>query len=344
MKILFSGYHNPRFMALTEYTERALRALGHELSVFDHRQFVLPVRLHLLSDWTRRLDMKWLQRRFIRQAEEFRPDLVIVNQGANLLPKTLDDVRHRQGVPIANWFQDYPYQYETSIDLAPHYGHFFWGDTYPLEKHRKLGYEHEHWLPFACDPEIHCPVELTGQEQKELACDVCFVGSMYPGRARLLEHLVDFDLAIWGPGWEQLPKDSPLRKHLRGGAVPPETWVKIFSASSIVLNIDGYGETLDESGHMANTRVYEAPACGAFELTDEKQDITTFFTSGHELVCYDFDRPEELRRLVRHYLDHPQERQEIAARGREAMLAAHTYQHRMQSLISTVMGGTEGTT
>ena len=340
MRILFSGYHNPRFMALTEYTERALRALGHELSVFDHRRFLLPGRVRQRLGWAHRLDLARLNRRFVRQAERFQPELVIVNQGANLLPETIDAVRDRTGARMANWFQDYPMQFEDSVRLAPHYDDFFWGDTYPLEKHRALGFEHEHWLAFACDPGIHRPVELADEEREQYRCQICFVGSMYPGRAKLLERLTDFDLGIWGPGWDRLRSDSPLRSCLRGGATPPEVWVKVFSAADVVLNIDGYGQTLDESGHMANTRVYEAPACGAFQLVDEKPDITTLFESGRELVCYDFDKPDELRELAGHYLARPDERRRIAEQGRQAVLAEHTYGHRMQTLISTAMGGT----
>lgn len=343
MRILFSGYHNPTFLALTEYSERALQALGHELSIFDHRAFVLPGRVHEWSKWAQRADLAWLQRRFVRQARLFGPELILVNQGANLHEKTIDEVRDKTGACLVNWFQDYPMQYDDSVRLAPHYDHFFWGDTYPLEKHRQLGYEHEHWLPFACDPDTHRPVDLTEAEREAYGCQVCFVGSMYPGRAALLERLVDFDLAVWGPGWERLPADSLLRACVRGGAVPPEIWVKIFCASDIVLNIDGYGETLDEAGSMANTRVFEAPACGAFELVDEKHDITTLFESGRELVCYDFNKPDQLREMVAYYLARPDERQRIAEQGRAAMLAAHTYQHRMQALISTAMGGTRPT-
>ncbi len=340
MRILFSGYHNPTFMALTEYTERALQALGHELSIFDHRRFLLPGRAHRWSRLAKRMDMALLQRRFVRQAEQFQPELVLVNQGANLYPETIDEVRRRTGAVMVNWFQDYPIQYEDSVRLAPHYDYFFWGDTYPLEKHRALGYKNVFWLPFACDPEIHRPVELTPEERSRYACEICFVGSMYPGRARLLERLVEFDLAIWGPGWDKLPEDSPLRRRLRGGPTPPEVWVKIFSAADIVLNIDGYGETLDEAGYMANTRVFEAPACGAFELVDEKRDILTLFQSGRELVCYDFNSPDQLRELAKYYLDHPEERRRIADTGRQTMTASHTYQHRMRELIAIALGQT----
>lgn len=341
MRILFSGYHNPLFVALTEYTERALRALGHELSIFDHRQFVLPGRVHDWSPLAYRLDLAWLNRRFIQQALRFKPDVVMVNQGANLHSRTIDTVRRKLGVPVVNWFQDYPMQYDISVQIAPHYDLFFWGDTYPLEKHRKLGYTHEQWLPFACDPEIHHPVELTAAERSQYGCEICFVGSLYPGRAKLLEQLTDFNLAIWGPGWERLPPQSALSDCWRGGSVPPETWVKIFNASDIVLNIDGYGETLDEAGHMANTRVFEAPACGAFQLVDEKHDITTLFTSGRELVCYDFTKPEQLRELVTYYLRHPDEREAIARQGMECMTKMHTYQHRMAALLSAVADKSE---
>ena len=339
MKILFSGYHNPRFMALTEYTERALRSLGHELSIFDHRKFVFRGRVHMLLPPVRRLEMRWLNQRFIRQAEEFRPDMVLVNQGANLWPETIDEVRQRLGAPVVNWFQDYPIQYEDSVRIAPHYDHFFWGDSYPMDKHQALGYTHEHWLPFACDPEIHRPVELTRAERERYACEVCFVGSNYPGRVELFEQLTDFDLGLWGPGWERLPTDSPLRRHVRGGIVPPDEWVKIYNASAVVLNFDGHGQTLDELGHMANTRVYEASACGALQLVQLKKDIQQLFESGREMVFYDRDHPGELHSLIRHYLDHTEERAAIAERGMQTMREKHTYRHRMEALISTVFGG-----
>ena len=34
--------------------------------------------------------------------------------------------------------------------------------------------------------------------------DVVFVGSHYPNREVVLNRLIDFDLAIWGPGWRLL--------------------------------------------------------------------------------------------------------------------------------------------
>ena len=45
MRILLSGYHNPHYLTVTEYIERAIAALGHELIVFNDRNHVIPGRL-----------------------------------------------------------------------------------------------------------------------------------------------------------------------------------------------------------------------------------------------------------------------------------------------------------
>ena len=72
------------------------------------------------------------------------------------------------------------------------------------------------------------PRRFAFPEEKELyGHDVVFVGSWYPERAALLEKLRDFDLAIWGPGWEMLPESSALRQHLRGAHTSPGQWRKI---------------------------------------------------------------------------------------------------------------------
>ena len=42
---------------------------------------------------------------------------------------------------------------------------------------------------------------------------------------------------------------------------------------------------------------------------------------------------EEIQGLVRFYIDHPAERQRIAAAGRERVLGCHTYEHRIETMI-----------
>jgi hypothetical protein len=80
--------------------------------------------------------------------------------------------------------------------------------------------------------------------------------------------------------------------------------------------------------------VFEVLACGAFLITDRQRDIFSLFGDGVHLVG--FDDAEDLRRKIRHYLDHPEKRQAIAARGREEALRRHTYVHRLGELSSAL--------
>ena len=59
MRILLSGYHNPHYWTVTEYIERAIRALGHELAVFDDGTRCIPGRLRDRSPGMERGTYTW---------------------------------------------------------------------------------------------------------------------------------------------------------------------------------------------------------------------------------------------------------------------------------------------
>lgn len=80
-----------------------------------------------------------------------------------------------------------------------------------------------------------------------------------------------------------------------------------------------------------NQRVFDVPACGAFLLTDHREQMDALFEAGREVVCY--QDPAEIPGLVRHYLNHPGERDAVAAAARERVLARHDYTHRMKAML-----------
>jgi spore maturation protein CgeB len=152
----------------------------------------------------------------------------------------------------------------------------------------------------------------------------------------LFETLTDFKIGIWGPGWENLAAGSPLKKYIRGNTVTPDTWVRIYNASKIVINYMGhYGEDIDENKvYQASPRVFETLGCGSFQMVDGKRDVLALFESGEHLVC--FKEISEVKELVKYYLDHPQEREEIAQKGHSEVLAKHTYVHRIEELLKAI--------
>jgi spore maturation protein CgeB len=83
-----------------------------------------------------------------------------------------------------------------------------------------------------------------------------------------------------------------------------------------------------------NTRVFELAAAGACQVVDYKEDLPALFKPGEEVVVYR-DLPE-LRRLLDHYLAHPDEARELGANGLRRALAEHTLRHRLGEMLTAV--------
>jgi len=332
MRVLLSGAPNPHFEALPEYLAAALRALGHEVTTFDHRAFLLPGRLRAGAACLDRLDRRRLNAALLHRARTLRPALLLVNQGMTIEPATVRAIR-ALGVRAVNWFSDHPAEFDLGIAAAPAYDTFHLGSSWAAARHRERGHRHAAWLPFACDPATHRP-PVPGETPAAAAVRgrVVLVGSHYPERQILLRHLDGLPVDVWGPGWERALGDPHVRPMIRGGALRPAVWRAIYGGAAAVLNIH-YGAFGPRavSGDMANTRVFEIPACGALQIVDRQRDVLALFHEGTELLA--FAGGDELRARVEEALGDPDRARTIAAAGRRAVLARHTYVHRARVLL-----------
>ena len=103
----------------------------------------------------------------------------------------------------------------------------------------------------------------------------------------------------------------------------------VYSSAKINLNISSH-----QLVTSLNQRAFDVPACGAFLLTDFKEDATRLFSPGDDIVIYrDLD---DLKTNVDYFLEHEDERMDIAARARERVLREHTYAHRAASIIEVL--------
>lgn len=338
MKILLSGYHNPHYWTVTEYIERAIRALGHGLEVFDDGTRCIPGRIRDRVRWAQRADLAWKNRRLLAVAGEVKPDAVIVTGGEHVLPDTVR--RLRRGATTILWTIDPPRHFENILAAAPLYDHVFCQGTEAVAILSNAGMEGMRWLPMACDPQLHRPGELSDEERRLLGHDIAFVGSWYPVRESLFEVLAGLDFAIWGPGWENLRKGSPLETHLQGEHTAPAEWLRIYSASRVVLATHYRDPEGRFPVHQASPRVFEAMACGAFVLCDAQRDVLDLFDDGvHLAVARDAC---ELREKALYYLEHESERAAIARGAREEVLRRHTYRQRLETLFDVVGGASGG--
>jgi spore maturation protein CgeB len=102
----------------------------------------------------------------------------------------------------------------------------------------------------------------------------------------------------------------------------------VLARSRIVINVH---EDVAE-GNVNNMRLFEATGAGAMLLTDTGANLGELFEPGKEVVT--FDDADDLVAKARHYLEHEDERRQIAAAGQRRTLAEHTYQRRIGELAA----------
>ena len=338
MRIVLSGALNPRFEALPEYLSSALRRLGHEVVLFDHRAFLIPGRLRARLPMLDRFDRDRLNARLLHTVRRGSAGLLIVNQGMVLSGRTIEQAR-AAGVRCVNWFSDFPAEFEKGLAVAPSYDAFFLGSSFAARRHREEGHRHAAWLPFGCDPRTHHPDEPGAPAPRRSPANhdapaVVFVGSHYPERQVLLRFLRGLPVGVWGPGWERAADDPHVAPMVRGGALRPAAWRALYARCRVALNIH-YGSFGPEevSGDLANTRVFEILSCGAYQVVDRQGDVLRLFTEGEHLAA--FSSGEELRARVEEALRDEDLRHAVAVGGRARVLAHHTYEHRARHLVDS---------
>jgi spore maturation protein CgeB len=333
-----------------QYCKKALLDMGHEVEVFDFRKrpygqgrllslvrsaakrvMSFPVSLYEIPILKPMVDHA-VNERLLELASNYRPDLVLVLFGENILPETVLRIKETTGARAVNWLHD-TLLLRPSLDLLKTiyfcYDHIFIVDSRALLKKFGVALDSIHTLPLACEPSVHKRLDLTKEEIAKYGSDVAFLGTMIPSREKILESISDFDLRIWGR-WAK--KSPALKRCYREQDVYGERAVKIYNASKIVLDIHGlFGQ--EEEIFNVRPRVFEVPASGGFLLTNYSPQLEDFYKVGEEIAAY--KNLEEMRELLQYYLSHDEERQRMAEKGFRRARAEHTYLSRMEQLLLT---------
>ncbi len=334
MKIIFCGYHNPHFMTVTEYAEKAIRTLGHDLITFNDADFLIPGRVRTAFKPLVDFDLRRLNRKLVRINKRYKPDICIVCDGYRILPEYVKEIK-RLGITTVLWIMDPPRDSQLFAGSAAEYDIIFCSGTEAQESLNKYNLVGLNLLPFACDTEFHRRVEVSPEEAKTFGGAISFVGSFYPNRMEILQGIADFDLRVWGPGWKKIPQNSPLVKCVKiAGNIKPEDWVKIFCSSRINLALHFQDGLIP--CYQASPKVFEILACKGFLLCDNQKDVRSLFEDGKHLVI--FKDISELREKIKYYIGHEQERSRIAGQGFDEVAMKHTYINRMKQMLEIIQG------
>lgn len=332
----------PDFYGIDKSIKDAFVSLGFEVILRNTRRklniieavsvkFIkkIPHAGYLLN-WVLKFFLKMDNLGYVSLIKKIRPDILFVIKGETIFPRTIEFVRKKLGIYCIAYIWDSPfYSYaDNSVDIYRRnnfsqamrfYDHIFVYDPYYVDEMLKRGVTHASYLPLATDGTRYRKIEMAEEEKRLYDFDIVFVGSPFPNRIKILESLTEFNLAVFGDGWE---RTAP--SYYKGRAVGQKV-LEIYNSSKIVLNIHD-----PEATRGVNTRTFDILSCGAFELVDFKPELPRLLRVNEEIVYY--TNIENLKKAIRYFLDNPRARQMIAEKGRLRVLAEHTWKHRVEKM------------
>lgn len=268
----------------------------------------------------------------VETALEFQPDLVFIRKGERISGSAIKRIKENTGACVILHYEDYrtsPQQWVLDIGKYADLILFENDDENYLNAYRARGLERigPRWCN-GVDPEVFYPRDV------EKTWDLVFMGQNislphegYKVRRQLLETALrrGFSLHIFGGarGWKYLGPRAHLHKFVIGGK-----FAEACSRAKITLGTHG---VYDVHLYASWRRIFESSASGAFHLTHYVSGLETVFENHKHLVW--FNSVPEAMDLIDYYLTHTKEREEIAAAGRQEVLAHHTWDNRISALV-----------
>jgi len=304
----------------------AFERLGFETESFFYKKtgnFSYFERGRLKGVWR-----TYMNNKLINIVRSTKPDVLLLLKAKTVSPGTLFEIREKTSTLIVNVFPDNPIYMGMFEAISPcHY--FFVKDTYVLDVLRKAGFNNVFYLPQCSDPAVHRPVHLTDADRVRYGSELSLIGSRYPYRVKFLEQLLEFKPALWGKGWTKV-SNREIEVFYRGRDIRGTEKAKAISGTAISLNLHHPLNDIDG----VNRRTYDIACCGGFQLVDYKRDIEKVLKVNEEIICY--KSIEELKKLIPYYLNHPDERSQIAGAARKRVLKEHTYDHRAREILDII--------
>jgi spore maturation protein CgeB len=143
-------------------------------------------------------------------------------------------------------------------------------------------------------------------------------------RSRAINRLARFSPSVYGDGgWNSVLAEGPL---YCGSIDYKGDLPFLYCASQINLNL-----SKSQLITSVNQRVFDAPACGGFVLTDYREDVVNLFDPDKQLAV--FRDGDEMETKAAYFLENEKERESRARMTRRRVLAEHTYAHRMRRML-----------
>lgn len=239
-------------------------------------------------------------------------------------------------VPTVFWNKEDPVHFETFLTTAQLFDFVFTTDMDCIHRYKAaLDHEHVYFLPFACQPAVHNPIEKYVRKDA-----FCFAGAYYvryPERTRDLESFV-----------RELPAFRPLEIYDRNfgkndpnyqfpaayqahivGTLPYSEIDKAYKGYRFAINLN----SIKQSQTMFARRVYELLGSNTLTISNYSRGVRLMFG---DLVLTS-DSGSEIRRRLES-LEGSTQIDRLRLAGLRKVMTEHTYADRLNYLLEKITG------
>ena len=264
-------------------------------------------------------------------------------------PVVLDRIRIETDTKTVAWFADDYWRFWNYSRLyAPHFTLAVTTAPQAVAWYRKAKLENVFLSQWGANPNAYWPV-TTGAERD---IEVSFIGQWKPQREETIQALRRAGVRVeaFGLGWPagrvsreammDIIGRSKMTLNLNDRRSRFDPWVlgRLFFMKSrdrivpdvhFIRNIRAWWHFVEPHIHA---RIFELAACRACVISGYTDGVERYYEPDREMVFYRTNA--ELVDKVRFYLDHPEERERIAAAAYERTLREHTYEERFRAILN----------
>ena len=331
---------------------RALDRIGADVKAISHTAIGgedkghLDLSLAFRLAWKLgiQLDSEEVNRRVLLEAKTFCPDLVWIEKGNMVKPRTLQQLKADcPSAVIAAYSEDDMFNRlnttRSFISCLPCYDVVFTTKSHNANADElpALGAKRCVKVDKAFDPDQHYPIEINEGERQAYGGDIGFIGTYAPERGADVLFLAEqgFDVRVWGNGWDDFP-DAHSNLSIERRALV-NTWSDLRYTKGIASMRINLGFLRKANRDVQTDRSMEIPACGGFMLAEYSTEHSLLFKEGVEAVFY--RNRNELVEKIRYFLGNEEERRAIATAGRRRCVeSGYTHEERMRFMLFEARG------
>lgn len=242
--------------------------------------------------------------------------------------KLSDSAIEQITIPTVLWYPDvrnFQEYYNTGmVGTVEKVDYAFVKSTRYLDKWRTINPNTYYFRQSVSPLQYTPPEEITEDDREKYGCDVVFAGSVRKHHHQEREYfhkalqLANFDYNLWGDNGRVRISD-------------PREYAKMCRCSKVNVGMTGM---LPEMEGYQSARAYQVWACGGFLLAKRCRNMEEYFPVGE--ICDTWGDKKELIEKCWYWIEHPDERREIAKRGREWFVSQGSSVHVMARILDMV--------